>query len=189
MSYVQPIDAPPYATDDDLHDQLQPIIVGITGIDQTLVRPRWQPKPPQTPEFDVNWIAFGETNVKSDTFVHEQPDPAGDSGNGTLVISKDQEITLLFSFYGPLASAICEQFRDGVVVQNNREALAALGFGIIDTQDAIRVPALLRDVWVNKVDMTLILRRRVKRTYKIPFLLSGQFGLDNERYVTQLTTP
>jgi hypothetical protein len=60
----------PYAPleDDDLDNAFQGLVVGITGLDQSLVRPRWQSNPPKQPEPTIDWCAIGVTSSQADTF-------------------------------------------------------------------------------------------------------------------------
>jgi hypothetical protein len=58
--------SPPYDT--DLANFLQKLFAGMTGIASDLIRPRWQPEPPNQPPQGTNWMAFGIQLVKSDTY-------------------------------------------------------------------------------------------------------------------------
>jgi len=44
----------------------QALVVGITGLPGTLVRPRWQPVPPTQPSVTTNWAAIGVTTNAAD---------------------------------------------------------------------------------------------------------------------------
>ena len=61
------LDTPP-EYDDDLDALFQPIVAQITGLDGSLVRPRWQPtvgKVP-TPNPGTDWCAIGVTTITPD---------------------------------------------------------------------------------------------------------------------------
>lgn len=172
--------------DDALDDQLQATIVGISGLPGALVRPRWQPNPPNQPAFNTNWCAFGLTRKVVDTFAYDRHNPAGSAGEGQSIIERDETLYVLHSFYGPNSSGICERFRDGFEISQNRDALRDAGLFLVELEEAVTLPALLQEKWVRRVDVTVVYRRRTKRTYQVKTLVTGQMGLDNERYITPI---
>ena len=177
--FLAPSGAFPY--DDALTDILQSVVVGMTGLNGKMVRPRWQPQPPVQPEYTVNWVALGVSKYKVDTFAYEGHAGAGD---GTSTVERDEIIHVLHSFYGPNCSGYCERFRDGFEVAQNRDILAANSLGLIEVGEAMQVPALFKERWVPRVDVLVMYRRRTTRTYNIRNLLSGQFSVDIESIVT-----
>lgn len=75
LSYRDSYIAPPLEGQ-ALTNFLQEQIVGVTGIAGNLVRPRWQPEPPLLPDATIDWIAFGITERKGQTYAytyHETP--------------------------------------------------------------------------------------------------------------------
>ncbi len=182
--YLTPVAAPVYG--DALDDVLQAVIVGLTGIAGNLVRPRWQPEPPQQPAFTTNWVAFGLVRQVDDTFAYVGHDPAG---NGSDDVQMDELLYVLHSFYGPDCHALCARFRAGLMVEQNRDALTAANIALMEVQDATHLPALLKERWVKRIDVTVVYRRRTSRTYNVLTIESGQLGLDNEHYVTPINTP
>lgn len=182
--YLRPTASPAY--NDPLDDILQEAIVGITGIPGNLVRPRWQPEPPQQPSFDTNWCAFGIVRSVVDAFAYEGHDPAGE---GTSSVDRDELLYVLHSFYGPDSHAFCEQFRDGFEVGQNRAALLAQGVALMEVGEATILPALLKEKWVKRVDVTVTYRRRTSRVYQVRTIQSADAVLDNERYLTPINVP
>lgn len=182
--YLTPSSSP--AQDLALEDVLQPVLVGLTGLAPDLVRPRWQPNPPPTPAFNVNWCSFGITELQADTFAHLQHVPQASSGQGESVLSKDELITVLHSFYGPAAQRNCERLRDGVQIEQNRAQLLAAGLAVVEVQASRLAPALIEQSWVRKVDVAVVYRRRANTSYPIRTILSGAAGLDNEHYITPI---
>lgn len=182
--YLVPTDTPPLddnALDDFLHDWVQ----GVTGFaDPALIRPRWQPEPPIQPAFNVNWIALGVTNSTTDDDAYEEHDP---TGLGVDSVMMTEELTVLASFYGPLASQNAKLFRTGVKLSQNRDVLRAAGMGLIGAGQATTVPALTKETWVRRVDVTFMLRRNVTRAYQIRTIASAQAVVDNELYTTPVT--
>lgn len=183
--YLTPSASDPY--DDALDDILSAAIVGITGIDQSLVRPRWTPEPGALPAFNVNWVAFGITRRPTDDYAYIGHNPADNSGNGSSTVEMDEELQTLHSFYGPAASANCEQFRRGLQLEQNRATLRSNGVALTHVEEAVVVPALLQNIWVKRVDVNVIYRRRTATTYTILTVESGALGLNNEVYVTPIT--
>lgn len=181
LGFVPPVSADPY--DDPLDDLLQAAVVGICGLPGKYVRPRWQPKPPNQPAFDVDWVAFGVTRSSVDTFAfanHSADDPEQSS------VDRDELLFVLHSFYGPNSGGLCERFRDGLELSQNRDVLSANRIEIVEVGEATRVPALLQETWVRRVDAMVTYRRRTSRRYQIKSLVQGQLGLDNEHYVTPI---
>ena len=187
--------SPPVPYDDDLLDLLQPILVGVLGsIDPTLVRPRWQPgDTPNLPDYTVNWVAFGISDTRHDTFVFEDH---LDQGDGVDRVEETEELDVLVSCYGPTAGGYAGLLRAGLTLGQNRTYLQALGIDLLSVGNPVTLPALLTGVWVRRVDLKVTLRRYVSRTYAVrtiveipkPIINNGvpAFGLDNEQYITPI---
>lgn len=182
--FVLPTGTQP-ASGDALEDLLQATMVGVTGLDPTLVRPRWQPEPPNMPGFDKNWCAFGITNKRSDTYAYMKMLADG----LTCQLERDQWLTTTASFYGPQADAYMELFKDGIQIPWNREALFAQGIKLIEVRDGTRLPALMKEKWVNRYDVQAVFARRINRTYAVTSILSASVGINNEYYTTQVNVP
>lgn len=160
--YLNPSAAAPY--DDALDDFLQGVIVGLTGLPGSLVRPRWQSEPPQRPEFNVNWCSFGLSRSEVDAFAYEAHDPTGE---GPVKVERDEILFYAHSFYGPGAHGIAERFRDGLEIPQNRDVLQTGKLGLIEVQEAVKVPSLLAERWVPKIDVMVLYRRRTSRSYPV----------------------
>lgn len=177
--FLSPVSSDLY--DDALDNIFQAAVVGITQIPGALVRPRWQPEPPNQPDFTVNWCAFGIVRREADVMSYES------ASSASVTVDRDETMYVLHSFYGPLASTYCELFRDGLEVTQNRDTLAAAGVYLASVQEAVVLPALLQNKWVKRVDTTVVYRRRTSRTFQIDLLSGAQIGLYNEHYVTPIT--
>lgn len=180
--FVAPIAQDAY--DDPLDDLLHAAVAGIAGIAGQFVRPRWQPKPPNQPPFDTDWVAFGVMRSSVDAFAYEGHDAADD---GTSSVDRDELLYVLHSFYGPNSGGLCERFRDGLEIPQNRAVLSSHRIELVEVGEATRVPALLQETWVRRVDVTVTYRRRTSRRYQIRSLIGGELGLDNEHYLTPIT--
>lgn len=181
MAYVQPAPTPLVLAGDPLEDVFQGAIAGITGIDGTLVRPRWQPEPANIPDFTENWIAFGITTMPADRFVFLKQIDAS-----TVELECSEELSLLCSFYGPSAQNYASVFRDGLQIQQNRAALSAQKIKLVEIGDPRQVPALFKQVWTKRIDESARFRRWVVRRFTQNSIESLMAGLDNELYITPI---
>lgn len=172
------------ANDDGLEDLLQMAIVGITGLPGSLVRPRWQPEPPARPAFNVDWCAFGVPRSASDVNAYINLEDLALLGQEK--VERDEWFECLHSFYGPNSAALCKRLRDGLEVSQNRDALRSVGISLTEVREAVVLPALLKEKWVRRVDVTVLYRRRTSSAYQVLTIQTGQLGLDNEHYVTPI---
>lgn len=157
--------------DQALEDALNPTIAGITQLDKdTQIRPRFQEDPPAVPDRNTNWVAFGIVRILSDTCAAT----VQQSATSALVI-RNQEIEVLLSWYGPQAGNYAEVFRDGLQIDQNRDLLNANELGIISIGEARKAPEMFKQKYLNRWDMTLMLRRRTARQFSI-LTLAG-FGI------------
>lgn len=171
------------ALDDLFHDT----IVGVTGLDNKLVRPRWQPAPPTQPPFAADWCAFGIVDSEKDWDPYMRHEPNANTGAGQTVTEQDEQFQLLVSFFGPDAYAYQSLWEDGLKVDQNRAALNAQGIKWMFTGRATQVPSLLKEAWVKRVDQRITFRRRVFRTYAVLNIASADIQLDNEHYITDIS--
>lgn len=146
-----------------LEQFIQTVCVGITGFDPKLVRPKWQVAPIKRPDIDVNWMAFGvqEDNAQANAFVEEN-----DTGL-SATLGRQSEISVQCSFYGPAAYDNAGAFRDGFQISQNLYALNSADMGFTGTTQIMRAPELINQRWFNRAEMTLVLARRVIRTYEV----------------------
>jgi hypothetical protein len=119
----------------------------------------------------VNWAAIGNIREIQDgyaTVMHNS------SGDGSDELQRHETLGVLASFYGPAAGAYCAMLSDGLQIAQNREVLRANAMNVLRTGDPVVVPELIKDLWVNRVDMMISLRREVRRTYPVLNVLSAQ---------------
>jgi hypothetical protein len=165
----------PVPYDQQLEDILQPTIVGITGLSSQLVRPRFQENPPDQPDRNTNWVAFGINRTISDT--SQAVDHLADNSS---TVTRQHEFEVLMSFYGPLASSYCEIFRDGLLIGQNRDLLTANSIGVVETGESRKAPALFKEKWLTKYDMTVVFRRITVRTYSILSIGSAPITINTD---------
>lgn len=157
--YLLASDAPPLLS---LFDFIQTVIVGISGINKTLVRPKWQQQPPKQPDIGTNWIAFGVNAFDQDTFAYVQ---LNDDGSSTLLRQEKLEVSM--AFYGPAAFDNVSLFSDGCQITQNLEALQIANMGYNGMSRPVRGPDLINERWVDRFEVSLFLVRQVQRTYPI----------------------
>lgn len=150
--------------EDFFHD----VIVGITGFDKTLVRPKWQTNPPKQPDISIDWISFALQNLDSDQFAYISMD---NLGNSTL--KRHERLEIQCSFYGPNGYENMTAFHDGFQLQQNNDALRAAGMGFIEARRGVRGPDLVNERWVQRWETSVILARQVLRSYPILSLVSA----------------
>lgn len=142
-------------------DFMQQVVAGITGLPAPLVRPRWQPEAPNMPDAGTDWIAFGMQQTDSDDY------PAVLHTDGVDTLYRDEEFDLMGSFFGTKAEYYAKTLRDGLLIQTNLDVLRQAGVAFVSAGSLIRAPSLVKELWLNKFDMTLHFRRRITRTYPV----------------------
>lgn len=177
--FLAPLTAPIY--DNPLDDFFHAFLAALTTIPGQLVRPRWQPEPPNMPDFDVDWLAWGIVDIEEDAFAWQ-----GQTDDAELAVERDEIMTMLMSFYGPRAGQLAKQFSASVQLSQNRAYLQPQKLTVVEVLNQVRIPALTKEKWVPRVDQRVRFRRRASWTYQIRTLESMQLGLNNELYITPL---
>jgi hypothetical protein len=162
-----------YATDPGLEGQglqrvIQQWITGVTGLDGSLVRPRWQTEPPNIPVESEVWVAFGIGNASVENYPYIEHDPTGD---GKDILQRHERFEVLCSAYDLGSTGLADEtlslFRDGMAIPQNQEALRQNGISLIEISDMVSVPVLLKERWYYRVDMNVVLRRQIMREYAV----------------------
>lgn len=164
--YLLPTSAAPMddqALDRYFHD----LFVGVLEIDPRLMRPRWQVQPANMPANGTDWVAQGVTTRRDDTVASQIFD-------GTqMIVSRNQEMDNLLSFYGPDASATQALLRDGLSLDQNREAINLIGLVLVKVGDPRNASLLINERWQKRIDVVVTFRRLISRTYPVESLLSA----------------
>lgn len=162
----------PFATpapleDEALDDFLQGFVVGITGMPGTLVYPRWQGEPPNLPDVGTDWAAIGVADREGDTYGAEEH-----AADGVTYVSRHETLDVHATFYGPNAQSNAALFRDGLMLQQNHEALFLAGMGLHDVGQLQRSGDLIKMRWLGTSELPFKIRRIIVRGYPIRDLAS-----------------
>lgn len=181
--YLLPSSTPP-AEDGALDAILQGLVVGVTGMKASLVRPRWQQEPPVMPAIFVDWCAIG--------VVDEIPDQYGyvvhsGANGGSDNLQRHDGIEVLATFYGPNARGNAKLLEDGLLIPQNREVIENNGIVYKGIGRSMHVPELMNERWVQRVDLPISFRRIVIRTYPILNVESAEITLIGEEGFTNYT--
>lgn len=171
LGFLTPLTPSP-AYDDDVTDIIGDTVAGITGLDRNAVRPRWVPDPASQPPRPVNWCTVGVTGITSDDNANTIHDGWGNERDGTDIVYRGEEITVLASFYGPLGSSYASLLRDGFAVQRNRAAMKAMGLVFGKPGTMRNASGLVNTENLVRYDFDFVLRRRPSRTFAVPNIRS-----------------
>jgi hypothetical protein len=183
--YLSPAVASPPLEDDALTAIFQQMIVGITGLPGSMVRPRWQPNPPKQPEPTVNWCALGisvQTPDDGPAIVHNG------AGNGSDTYIRHEQIDVLASFYGPGAMQNSQLLSDGLAIPQNLEQLKAQDMNSVDTGAIRAAPDLINEQWVRRYDLELTFRRKITRSYAVLNILTAQGTVQTQNVTAPITS-
>lgn len=181
--------APPAPVeDDDFDNVLQAMVVGITGIDKTLVRPRWQTVIPKQPEPSTDWCSIGVVSSTPDANAYVQhisgisiTQPAGD------ISQRHETLEVLVSFYGPHSKANLGILRDGLWISQNLEAAKTSGLYFVGIDPARAAPEFINQQWIRRWDSALTFRRMAARLYPINNIVSAEIGvIDDSGHVDRV---
>lgn len=175
---------PPPATVNDLQAALQTALTALSGLPGSLVRPRWQPMPPVQPPVETTWLAVGVTNVEADEYpfllhVGDVVLP-GATAPGYTIMQRHSTITVVASFYGPMADGTAAQVRDALYIPQNYEGLMPVGMKLRTIHDIQRVPELINQQYVDRADLRMEFRAMSSRTYPIRDLAGADVTINTD---------
>ena len=158
---------------------LQQVVAAVTGLDGTLVRPRWQKEPPNMPRVGIDWAAVGVMRREADTYasvMHSEHTPGADT------VFRQEKLHVLVSFYGDTAADNAGRLREGLSVAQNREILDTVDMAYIGADETVTAPSLVNERWQYRVDLPMVFVRAIRRTYPVLNLLSasGSIVTDND---------
>ena len=176
--YLQPNNLP--SADKLLHRVLHGYVVGVTGVIDGDVRPRWQKNPPEIPASNVDWCAFGVTEISGGHPYQVQVQVDDDSFDTKANLVRDELITCQASFYGENSGLYSERLVLGSSIAQNREALYLQGFSVISATTILRSAELVNDVWLDRQDIEIIFGRRVVVEYNVLHFLGAAGTMETE---------
>lgn len=187
--YLTPTSTNGFPNNLTLDQFIQTILVGISGLQGDLVRPKWQENPPKQPGIKTNWIAFRTALITPDTYEFTGMDLSGNP-----FTQRYQNLSVQCSIYGPDAANVAGVLRDGFQIAQNREAMNAVGLKFVNTGYPSLIPDFVNERWVQKYEMEIVLRQMVQRSYAILPLLEGPGGqirsdLNPTTYIKNWQTP
>jgi len=175
----------PVLEDDELLRFLQPWLVALVELPETMVRPaKPQTEPANIPPSSVDWISFCIKESDPDTYGAELHVAGANSYNE---LRRHEEIRFLLTAYGPKARGYMQKLRDGMQIAQNREFLSLNAMGLKETGRIVQFPEFLKAQWYNRCDMEMIIKRQVIRKYGVETIASAHGVLNNEKYETQLS--
>jgi hypothetical protein len=171
-----------------LLDFIQAWIVGLTGLDGTLVRPEGQPEPPNMPPAGTAWCSFRISDRDSDAFpwVGHNPTFLGDAWqpppNGMDLMQRNETLWLRCIFYDLGSTGQADSYaalmRDSAIIAQNREYLRQGGLTVGSTGELISVTELIKERNQYRVDLAIELRRQIYRAYPVQDILGATVQLN-----------
>lgn len=156
------------ALDRFLHD----LFVGLTGLDNKLVRPRWSATPETlVPNGDI-LLTQGVLRKRDDVVAHQYYKP--DVG---MIIIRNQELDVLCSFYGEYSDTYEGIVRDGLSIDQNREYINSQGIVLVAVGNPRKNAELINNHWVKRTDVEITFRRLITRVYPVLHLLAADIDL------------
>lgn len=152
-----------------LNQFIQSVLVGLSGLSGTLVRPDWQKEPPKSPDIGVDWLAFGVREITPDTFAYTAEQDSGDGGE----FQRQEGLEVLCHFYGDNALAYAGLVSDGFQLQQNLAGLRTANMGFTETSRIIHSPELINERYRDRFIMSVFLRRQIQRVYPLLQILSA----------------
>lgn len=154
-------------TTEALEDLLHDLVTVLTGLPGTLVRPRYQTKPPPQPDAGTDWCALAIAEQASDGAQLI-------AGDDQAVLRTSETITVEVSFYGPAGATLAKRLRRGLSVAQNRVSLRAAGVAFVEAGPIVPAADLVGSRWVRRFDLTLTFRRGEDAVLPIGTLLCGR---------------
>lgn len=159
--YLLPTNSLPI-NDQALDDLFRAVISAITGLAPRNVVRRFNSEPDAPTQFDGTWAAVGVLDIDDDDFPYQALQP-----DGTYKLLQHEVLQVMASFYGGKAQQSARMARNGIQIEQNREALASAGIVLMNAEKPVRAPVMINSRWTNRIDVTLTFRRQIVDTFAI----------------------
>lgn len=187
VPYLQPTSTLPIPGGLTLTQFIQTVFVGISALPGTLVRPKWQPEPPKQPDIYANWMAIGIDVASPDANAYVWPNQAGSTQS-----QRHETLEVGCAIYGPDALETYGLIRDGFQIPQNLEGLRSANMGFVEISPARKIPELINERFINRVQTSVFLRREIQRIYPVLTLISASgvihTVIGDEDYLLDWTT-
>lgn len=154
---------------------LQAWIAGLSGLAGNLVRPAWQPEPPDIPDAGTAWASFTINSRSSDQYPYVAHVPGADQ------MQRHETLNIVVSFYdlgiNGEADNYAQAFRDASAIAQNREPLTNNGMGLVKIGELLTVPTLFKARWLYRVTVEVVIRREIDLTFPVLDLESANGDL------------
>ena len=174
--YLTPNPTPVVTEDQALRQLIHGVIQGVTGLAADRVRQAWQSTPAPVLPLETNWGAFAIMVQRGDFDPYTIENDIGTFESMT----RNEEVEILCTFYGPNCQANASYLRDGMAISQNNDVLFSVGAAVVGFGDIIHAPELVNDRFVDRADITMTLRRQIVRSYPILSFLAAQGTIYSE---------
>jgi hypothetical protein len=178
--YLGPQEPPGPMTGNTWQDFIHDVIAGVTGLDGSMVRPRWQTVPPNRPDITDNWCGFGIVSTTADycpVFIHVDRGDHGRFPDGFDALQQMEENTIECAFYGPDCEKYVSYLQRGLWVPQNQAAFRLNAVGLVSVSGTTHAADLVKQQWWPRSDISFIVRREVRYDYAVLNLLRAQVDL------------
>ena len=166
--YLLPTDAEPL-NDDALEDFFYALFTSISGLPANMVRPRWTPEGANVPPRGSDWVAQGIERTTSDIVASQW----FEDGVG-MHIRRNQEMESLVSVYGNNCEKTTGLMREGLSLDQNREAMRLAGIVLVKVGQTMQMPSVTGMMWWKRIDFRITFRRTIERVYPILKIQTAQ---------------
>lgn len=146
-----------------LVDFLQSVIVGVSQLQGSMVRPNWQPNPPKRPNIDDTWVAIGIEGIEADFNAYQ----GFAADNETPIVQRHENFGLVCNFYGPNSYDLYGIVRDSLQLTQNLAQLNLAKVPFKYDTTAQHVPELIDEEWFDRWRAVFYFMRQVNRTYPL----------------------
>lgn len=186
MTYVLPRAQARFPQGLTFRQFLQTVFVGVSGLPGDLVRPQWQPEPPQQPDLSVNWIAMGIAGVAPNASAYV----GLNAYDGNVTTDRHEDVEVKVSIYGPDNLETYGVLQDGFQLPQNRIALQQVNMGFTEMTQGVHIPDLVNQRWIDRIECSAFFRREILRVYPVLSFVSSSgtiiVGTDPVRDLTWL---